>query len=227
MKVRELFPELYRVVKEKHERVGLTGDGHNFWHAVRVAQCALDIAETPEVGRLAAAAGLCYNAGRILNKEFVVGDFPTPRDSIISKRVENCLRQESRLAGQEYSVIVEAVLLHNRQNWEQAGKPVAITLADADRIVNLEADVVIRNGQFHHSLPAVDPVHFLSDPAASYRDPRSVLFDISLSLDWMEPGGPVCIRLPKAWGRAKPRAEFLRLYLDTVLRQWEQAGMVP
>lgn len=226
MKVWELFPELYRVVKEEHERVGLIGDGHDFWHAVRVAQCAIKIAETPEVGRLAAAAGLCHNADYILRLKNPRW-WSNPAPDLITLCVQNWLQQEPRIRDEEYLQIADAVVLHDRQNKYQVGKPVVITLADADRVVNLEADVIIRCGQYYSNLPAVDPVHWLDDPEATYRKPKSVLRDIAYALDWVERGGPVSIRLPKAWGPAISRATFLRSYLETVRRQWKEAGFLP
>ncbi len=223
----EIYPALTDAVKQAHSRFGLTGSGHDFDHALRVAQIALEISDDTHAGNLAAAAGLCHNADRMFQLKSGIHKKAIGQQEI-DALVGSWLRMEPKLSAQDRAIVVEAVLRHEQLNDEGGlDGPVLVALKDADRLVNLELDVVIRAGQFQPHLPAVDATHLLENPQATFFVPGSVLRNIAYCLLWPRPDGPEAIRLPRARKIAKTKAKLLQRYLDDVLRQRKEAGLVP
>ncbi len=217
-----MFPELAEEIRKTHLAEGLTGGGHDFEHAARVGQYALVIAPAPAIGRVAGVAGLCHNADRVLQHRFSVGRRDVPKEKM--EELVGAWLELTDLGKEERALVVDAVLKHDGRN-SPLDSPVLMALMDADRLVNVELDLVIRCGQFQPDLPAVDFVHFLSDPEANYRNPKSVLRDISHSLEWEN--GPFCLRSPKAIGMGKQRFQALRGYLNTLEAQLRESGLIP
>ena len=225
MKVIELFPDLWRAVFLHHVRTGVTGNGHDAFHAARVGQYAFEIAETPDVARLAAIAGLCHNADRILQYQLKVGRKDVAVD-LVRDLVDEWLNHTD-LSNDEKSVVVNAVLNHSLPNGI-GDDQVLIALKDADRLTNLEPDVIMRAAQFCSDFPVVDPVHWLSDPNATFREPKSVVKDLANNSEWGNFSDPKFgIRLPKAQFRAKEFADYLCDYLERVKKCWVDAGLLP
>lgn len=230
----DTFPSLTRAVKRSHdEQQTKTGFemfyGHDFDHALRVADYAMKIVEDPRVGALAGAAGLCHNADRILQIQAGVGAYGEIDDNLVTKYVNEWLDAEpvGTFSLQERNTILQSVLSHSKPNDITDGD-VLIALKDADRLTNIDSDILIREGQYHgDALKVVDPFKLLSDPNATYRNSGSVLRHIQEFLDWEKEGGFVGIRLPKARIIAQPRFDFLRLYLKTVIDQRKEAGLIP
>ncbi len=230
-----MYPHLVSAIHITHsETIQETGEAmfycHDFDHAVRVADRAMAIAEDAHAGRLAAVAALCHNADRILQKVGNLGPFGKVSDDEVAKLVRKWLNEEPAGSFQAYEVefIIDAVLHHSERNSDN-DSPVLICLKDADRTVNIEADVIIRKGQyFGDKLPVVDPVHLISDPKATFTRPgsllRSLMFDI---VDFQRTGGVASLRLPKARGIAASRFQFLEIFVATVLKQREEAGFIP
>ncbi len=226
MNIWQMFPKLTERVWRDHTEEGMLDGHHDPEHAVRVGQMALEIAEGPAVGRLAGAAGLVHNADRILQKKLGIGRRDAPRVAVANLVMEQ-LRAESGVFGPaDVAAIVDAVLKHDGKN-NNDGNPVLVALQDADRLVNSEPDLLLRAGQFYHDLPAVDPVHLDRDPAATYRDPRSVLRDVAEVIDWLTPGTPVYVRLPKARELARERRKFLRYFIGELVAIRGQTGFYP
>lgn len=205
-KAHELFPGLAKRVREAHEERGLISS-HGVDHDLRAANYALMIAPDARTARLAAAAGLCHSA-----------------DHMVEKLVRELLQGD--LTEDERDEVVLAVLRHESVNSE-SDTPVEVTLKDADRLANLDADVIARSGQFHPDLLVVDPIHLENDPEATYHDPRSLLWDVANCVSWTEETGPYVLRLPKARALGASRAAFLRFYISTIHAQREEAGLIP
>ncbi len=152
-----------------------------------------------------------------------------PNDEV-RKVIAGWLKAELRFSNQREAAslvteITEAVLNHNGKN-DSSDSPVLVALMDADRLVNIELDLVIRCGQFQPDLPAVDFVHLLNDPTANYRNPKSVFRDIFHSLEW-ETDLRFALRTSKAIEMGKPRFAALRFYLETLEGQIKESGLVP
>ncbi len=235
MRIWELLPNLFQAVRRDHEEVNLVGH-HDFVHAARVGEIAYQIAldEYHEaIAMLAGAAGLCHNADRILQKKFGVGRREMPKNKV-AEIVRSQLATEKSWNGtrgsvtekQEIGMIVDAVLGHDGKNSPDDSQ-VLIALMDADRVVNLGLDNIIRSGQLHHDLPAVDYKNWLSDPEANYRNPRSALYDIACSLEWVDPSKPVCVRTRLGKKLAEERAGAYRQFVETLRLQLQGEGIIP
>lgn len=233
-RVWDLYPALTAAVKKTHdaemERLKCRSfHCHDFDHALRVGDRAMEIAEDKRVGQLAAVAGLCHNADRILQKSDGSGPFGKVEDHRIVEMCSNWLNTESLEAftAAERDTIFEAVLRHSRPNGAD-DHPVTIALMDADRTVNIELDVVIRSGQYFGDMyPVIDPVHFVYDPEASFKNPRCILRSEIEKFDWAEEGGFVGLRLPKARKLAESRFTLLQEFLQNIIRQRMESGLHP
>lgn len=224
MKVYELLPLLAKQVKDAHEKYGLTASGHDFDHDLRVAAYALMVAPDERIGRLAAAAGFCHSADRILRK--ALEHSLEPEKEVDIERLVRSWLEVTDFTGEERDEVVSAVLHHEGANKEN-DTPVQVCLKDADRLANLDADVIIRSGQFQPHLLAVDPVNLERDSKATYRDPRSVLWDVNNCVSWMKESGPYILRLPKARELGASRAAFLQVFIATIRAQRSEIGLVP
>ncbi len=235
-KIWEVFPRLAAAVRNTHLEVGMTGSGHDFEHAARVGQCAFLVAEdehTYSYNKLAGAAGLCHNADRILQKRLGIDRRKDVPEEEIRKLVVGWLENEHMFGERDRDFyyarfqesVINAVLKHGGEN-NESDSPVLIALMDADRLVNVELDLVIRCSQFQPDLPAVDFARLLNDPTATYRDPKSVLRDIVSSLEW-ETDPRFALRTPKAIEMGKARFAALHFFMDTLLGQINESGLIP
>ncbi len=240
MKIWEVFPRLTERIWQDHAEAGMLGGHHDPDHAVRVGQMAMEIAEDEHVGLLACAAGLCHNAGRILQKRLGIGRRDVPKDQI-RKFVQAWLNEEYFfLVGEappgsahedmeiwsKNNRVIDAVLKHDGENSDD-DDPVLVTLMDADRLVNAEPDLIIRSAQLYHDLPAIDPINFGQDPQATYRDPRSVLRDVMETIVWLTPGTDFYVRLPKAREIAAERKAFFDDFAAQLLKCRAATGFYP
>lgn len=221
----ELFPTVAVQVWKKHKEVSLRGH-HDWIHAFRVGEVARLIAleEWPNwPSFLAGLAGLSHNADRILQKEMGLGRREVPPKAVAAL-ITKWIWIE--LPSRDVEHIVEAVLKHNGKNSPDDSK-ILIALMDADRVVNLDVDLFPRSGQFYHDLPVVDYRHFLGDPKATYRNPKSVLRDIAYSLDWADPKSPVCVRTRLGKKMAEERVKVFRTFFEALEVQLAEEGMRP
>jgi len=234
MKTWERYPNLARAVKKKHDEVGQefgvqAFHCHDFFHAFRVSNWAERIAPDPETARKAGVAGLLHNDDRIMQVEEGLGFADKVRLDYRADMMNDWLDAEpaGTFLPEERAEIIDAVLKHSNRNGADDSL-VLITLMDADRLVNLEADCIIRNGQyFGNALQVVDPVHLLDDPKANFRDPRSILRTMPERFDWEKEGGFVGLRLPKAREFAKRRFAFWLLFIEETIEQIKESGAVP
>lgn len=221
----QMFPELWKAVYLRHAKSGILSGGHDSFHAARVGQYALEVAETDEVSRLAGVAGLCHNADRILQHDLKVGRKGVPEEMV--RELVNEWLDCTDLSEGERGMVISAVLLHSLPN-DPGDNPVLVALKDADRLANLEPDVIMRAAQFYPDYPVVDPAHWLSDPASTFREPKSVAKDLANNAEWGNFGDPKFgIRLPKAQLRATEFTNFLLDYLERVRKCWVDAGLLP
>ena len=233
----EELPNLFAAVRKSHEEIGLMGH-HDFVHAARVGEIAWQIAADEQYGKIPAllsgAAGLCHNANHVVQKKLGVGRREVPKEEV-EKLIHSWLLAdyefrpsppEGEVAESRRNLVANVVLAHDRHN-SKYDNPVLIALMDADRVVNLDCDLFPRSGQFYHDLPVVDYKNFLDDPEATYRSPKTVLKDISYSLEWADSGTPVCVRTRLGKKLANERATTFRIFFRILNSQFEQEGISP
>lgn len=227
----EMYPNLTRAIKKSHDDMPTPMlYCHDFDHAIRVADRGMVIAPDEETGRLAAVAGLCHNADRILQKQANSGRDGKVADELVTAMVNEWLDTEpvDIFLEEERKLILDAVLNHWKRN-SPDDSLVLMTLQDADRTVNIEADCIIRRGGYWgDDLRVVDPVHLLNDPNANFKNPGSVLWTMKdEEACFMATEGVANLRLPKAREIAKSRFAFYRVFLEAVIKQRGEAGLIP
>lgn len=220
----EVFPKVTQRIDQSHSRVGLHGH-HDIAHAKRVGEVARMVAmdewDDEHLSHLAGLAGLTHNSDRVLQKERGMGRRDVPAQDVQALIWEWLA---DAVPDSEKTGITDAVLRHDGLNSEDDSN-IQIALQDADRIISLDADLMIRSGQYYHDLPAVDYVHFLGDPNASYRAPGTVLRDIAYSLDWIDPKSSVCIRTRLGKIMGESRARIFRTFFDALANQLTEEGL--
>ncbi len=226
MRIWEQFPGVFLAVKQDHNEVGLVSH-HDFVHAARVGEIAYQIAlnewGNERMAQLAGISGLCHNSDRIIQAKLNL-ERKDPSPAEVSSLIFSQLGTDFTLA--ERDLIIEAVLKHEDLN-SINDSPILISLMDADRVVNLDIDLFPRSGQYYSDLPVVDYLHFLNDPKATYRDPKTVLRDIAYSLDWVNPNSAVCIRTVLGQRMALRRTEIFRVFFEALKSQLEEEGVKP
>lgn len=224
MLVLKEFPRLVEAVRKNHAEFAAKIVHHDFDHALQVAQVALKIAGDPKTARLAAVAALCHNADRILEER---------ADGIVKKAgpiaIENLARSwlgvESTFSEEDKRSIVEALVEHSKPNSDKDSN-VIVTLKDADRIVNLGLDVIVRGAQ-HHNCSAIDPWLLLNDERGNHAQRQSIVKVLQDCLEWASDDPRFGVRLPKSKEMARVRAKALQQYINTVIAQRKELGLVP
>lgn len=219
----EIYPELVIAIKKSHDAYDLKGH-HDIYHALRVGDIAYRIAyetwDCVQTPRLSGIAGLCHNADRILSASDA-----TPSDEDVSRLIHLWLGETS-LNWADRKIVVSAVLAHDQKN-DPRDSNVLVALKDADRIVNLDLDVLMRAGQFRPTLPTVDYAHFIDSPTASFKNPESVIRSMAYVLEWTDPTTDVCIRTEAGLAMARTRSERIRNYLNDLKKQLQSEGVFP
>jgi HD superfamily phosphohydrolase YqeK len=226
----EIYPKLTQIMYQVHE--GMELNPHNWDHTFRVAQHALNIAESDEVGRLAGAAGLCHGADRILEYQNHTG----PATSSVSKvpwedslmLLETWLGKSGEFNRNEQTRIIVAIRYHSGPNRENSD-PVLDVLQAADRITCSDIGELILTGRFMANLPAYDPIHLMHDASAHpFKNPKSAYRNMLLRFEWADPNDKnFGVRPPKAQALMKERAADLLAFDLAMKRNREQAGMWP
>lgn len=214
-KLLSIFHDLVEMVRQDHHnKKALLGSGHSFEHALMVGQYCLQIEEDPLAKQLAWIAALCHNTDRL---------FPEYDSYVVSIRVSRYL-SETNLTSKQRALIIEAVLRHS-QRPVLSDNLITVVLMDADKLANLGCQAIIRSGQFRHNLPVID-LRYLSErpPGTSFTAPGSVYWDLLGHLEWGEPGW---LRTPKAIELAKPLIKEHRDFLEGLVKQYQDTGLLP
>ena len=211
-KIWEIYSQTAGLVKQAHLDAKLFGH-HDWVHVFRVGQLAMEIYnhewKNAGLASYAGVAGLCHSADRVLQAK---------KESSEEADIRRLLEQWITLTNPQGEDIINAILRHSNVN-DDADSRFQIALMDADRCVNMSLDLVIRSGQHFPNLPPVDYVHWTKNPNATYRDPKSVLYDINCALDWIDPQSAVCCRTELGKKIASERALNLRSYIDLMHEQ--------
>lgn len=202
------FSKLTDKILADHVAKGAIGGGHDFLHALMVAQYAKIIAENEQTGTIAWVAGLCHNTDRLFPGEVEV-------------RLDSYLKNGTNFSSGVRKSIIEAILGHSKRNSPNDSE-LTIILMDADRLANIGPNILIRSGQFYHQLPAYDPRYIVKpNPKATYKKPLTSLDDIKFCLEWEE-----WLRMPKAKKLAKPYFKLLRTVIKTFEYQLEEVNLL-
>ncbi len=223
MRIWEQFPRLVLVTRLAHEKYAADIVHHDFDHALQVALVAVEVAEEPETSRLAGAAGLCHNADRML-EERTDGKVKKAEPAAIERLIREWLAVEP-FSEEEKWHIVEAVLEHSKPNNDK-DSPTTVALKDADRIICLGLDVVVRGAQ-DHNCPTVDPWLLYDDTRGKYGRRESIVKVLQECLEWASDDRLFGVRLPKSKVLAKERAGAIQWYVDTAIAQRQKLGLVP
>ncbi len=208
--------ELFNLVKGDHKkqsRLGYSGLGHDFIHALTVANYALLIAPDFAVGEKAWVAGLCHNTDRI---------FPKYLKEELEEHILKYLNV-TNFSKEDKEEILEAILNHDQEN-DEKGSIVKTTLQDSDRLANLGLAFFIRAGQHRFDKLVFDPKFVQKiDKSNSYKDPKTVLHDIQSALEWdpedKEKDPRFCLRLSKAIELGRPLFKYTREGLNLLYKQ--------
>ncbi len=212
--MRDHFPAFWNIVESDHIEHQMFNRGHDFLHAVIVAQYGFLIADSDNVGRLAWFAGMLHNLDRMLGRE---------NRSKIAAGAEDRLNRTD-LTSLEKSWIIEAVLKHGQLN-DPSDNPVTITLKDADRLGNIGPAFLSRSTQHMTSIlgghVVLDP-RFVDEKASTeYGKNPTAMDDLQACLEW-EP----MLRLDKAREIGQPYFKFLQLMLVTEGARLNETGII-
>lgn len=205
------FPRLVEAVKRDYKEVDALYNGpHSFIHALMVAQYGWLITEEENIGVAAWVAGLCHDLHRHYKNQIEV-----------EKKLDHYLTLTA-LAESVKQMIRQAVLSHDNKQRDPADNPVTVALKDADCLGNIGPAHWPRAGQFRPNIQVFDPIYFLGDPKATFKDPRSICRDILHTLEWED-----WLRLPKAKQIGKPYFDACRWFLKTIEKQHADLGLFP
>lgn len=207
------FPDLTEKIKQDHIAQKVFGGGHDFYHALTVAQYASLISETEHVGILSWVAGMCHNTDRMFPKEEVRGRI---LEYLESADIIDAFNDR------EKTLVLEAVLDHGKRN-DLKDNPVTVALKDADRLGNVGQLHWLRSAQFRPHIVAVDPRFILeTDSEATFKDPRTIVHDIKETLVWES-----WLRLPKARALGKPMFEASRRFIEDIAASYQEIDLYP
>ena len=225
LQIWDRYPRLFGAIQRAHEERKIQ-QGHNFEHAFAVAQRAREFCECPFWIDNAWLAGTSHNADRMLQGDLGIdrrGDVPAEK---IERLVRSWLDLESRINEDDKAWVVRAVLDHGKPN-DDDDSAVTVALKDADRVVNARIDIVLRSAQWQHDLPLIDPVLLLDDKRGRYNGRLTVVADLFDCLDWGSENPRLCVRTPKARKMIKSRVDDLRRFLEMLVEQRREEGLVP
>lgn len=212
----ERFAKLFSGVKDFHlemERQRKGNQGHGIDHDVLVAGYVILIqGKKTRVTEMAWVAAMIHSIDRLAGVE---------TESILKRLLG--LLPVGYFTEIEIGTILQAVREHSGPNREQDSE-VKIVLQDADRLANIGACLIIRSGQLYPHIPAVEVQYLSGNPESTFRQPRSCRDDIAFSLEW-ESGAKFGLRTHTAKLLGKPYFDFLRLFLATIKRQYEETGL--
>lgn len=209
---RDEFRPLYDAVKRAHHASPHKHRGHGIDHDVTVAQMAAYLSDTPGLARTGWVAGLIHSADRVVGKEA----FPSKLREYLSELPKECFTPA------EIEEIYLAALEHDKKIAPHQ-TPTQAVLQDADKLVNMQSMVVIRSGQFHPDMTALEFDHLTKmNPQSTYHLPKSVFDALRiLPLEY-----PDMLVTPKAKELSRVYGVRLERYAEHVFEDHEMLGLV-
>lgn len=184
----------------------------------------------PKENGNATLAAFCHNADRVVQVQLGVGRRDVPEESVrllISEWLSH-----TPISDAQRNRVTHAVMGHC--NKTLSGEDLVVTaLRDADRLANIQPDVIVRSAQHYPEYPAVHPIYLAKrTPEGTYFEPGSVFADLNYMATKWDPDHPehdpdYCVVLPKARELARPHFEYLRDYIARGIEARRQVGLVP
>ncbi len=228
MRIWDYWSAVAERVRQRHVSAGMEGGAHDFTHAKRVAEMARQAAEEEwgdaRLAQLCGLAGLVHNADRILQAEMHLGRSAHVPSDAVSAMVLGWI--DSVVTVEEFALIMDAVLKHNLKNGPDDSR-VLIALQTGDKVVNTDPDVLIRCGQHHPDLPAVDWDYFpATRPGTSYKDPRSVIRNLQFALEWGNPTSGFNVRTALGIREIGKNISLMQMVFDQLQERLVRQGIL-
>lgn len=206
------FTVLYAAVKDLHARSLHQHRGHGLDHDAAVAQMAALIAPTPRLSDIGWVAGLMHSTDRLVAADAYTTHLRAYLD----------LLPANEFSKEEIEEIYIAVLEHD-QKVPLHRTPTQEVLQDADKLVNMQATLLIRAGQFHTDIPTVE-LSYLEEvnPASTYHAPKNVLDNARI----IATEYPELLHTPKAKELASVYMKRLQEYEQQILEDHQLLGLV-
>jgi HD superfamily phosphodiesterase len=203
---RNRFMSLYTEVKMSHLSSPRAHHGHGLDHDVTVAMLAVNIAPDSRTADKAFVAALLHSTDRLMVESNKMAEETHMRVCL------SCL-PDGTFSMDEIKEIVQAALRHSELNRDDQSLTQQV-LMDADRLANMMPSVIIRSGQFRPEIPPFEfrYLNWKINPDSTYRDPKSVLDDLRITLREYMPQ----FRIEKAKLIAARYAAFLVSFIMAV-----------
>ncbi len=228
------YAALCAAVLASHVLEGMEGGHHPFDHSLRVAEMGVRIlpdGTADEVADIVFMAGMCHGADRVVEEMLgpdAAGEVQSD-EGLTRSTIEGWLRAMPDLDAAKRAEVVEVVMNHRGKN--KPDEPLThVALRDADKLVNVAPDIVVRASKF--PIPAVDCVHFLEAPDATYSKPGCVCRDLwYMATRWdfehalYDPNYGIV--LPKAREIGRRYFPFLRAYVEAVIGDRHAMDLAP
>lgn len=221
------YSDLVSLVRADHKKAGfLFGTGHDFSHALMVAQYSLKLTATCTQKlsqKLVWIACILHNTDRL---------YPEWNDQQLTQKLLLYLDTVPLISNLEKDLIVEAVLRHSEKPLP-GDNPITVILMDSDKLGIIGPQMHIQAAQFRPQLPPINFAYLEQyPPGCDYKNPGSVFRDLISALEWeggFEHKGQKYpwIRTEKARELAQPLFKKLRSYLSDLLKQYEEVGLLP
>lgn len=219
----KLLPRLLAAIKTDCVATGAMRSAHDLTHDLIVAHYCQRFQRFSRHSRymirLAVAAALCHSTDR---------RHPDETEGARTDRLTGYLLTES-FDFIECLLVTNVVLKHHEPNRDEDDE-FLILLKDADRVANLGLIAALRSAMHYHALPVADPRFIaVSDPAATYKCPWTILHDVRCALEWDPREGKTayCLRLPEAIAYATPWFDWLKLGISLEAGRVQECGLEP
>ena len=209
---RKKFAALYDAVKNMHETSPHQHRGHGLDHDVAVAQMAALIAPTPRIADSGWVAALIHSTDRLVEAN----------EYAIQLRKYLDLLPANFFSDKEIEDVYLAVFEHDEKSPTHRC-PTQEVLQDADKLINMQATVFIRAGQFRFDIPTVELAHLEKiNPASTYHAPKSVMDGLKI----MTSEYPELIYTQKGKELASRYVERLRDYEQQILEDYRLLNLI-
>lgn len=216
LEMKDTYGIFYEAFVQMHKDLVANGGGHaghGVDHDLMVASYCLIIAEDEKVSKMAWVAGLLHSIDRF---------FGVMSEVMINFMLNIVSNDFDEL---ELAEIKTAILRHDKPN-ALDDSLTQIILQDADRLANLGPIALIRSGQCHPTLPAIEleATGVGWAKGSTYKIPLSCKDELLGHLEW-ETGPRFGLRTEKAKKIGKKYFDFLREFFELTNKQFIETGL--
>lgn len=207
------FTELYASVKEAHGRSPRQHYGHGFDHDVAVAQMAALIAPSEKIADMGWVAGIIHSTDHLVG---AMSECAAALRDVLTKIPAGLFTQD------EIEEIYLAALEHG-EKIPAHNSPTQEVLQDADKLVNMQAMLLVRVGQFRSGMPALELAYLDTiNPESTYHTPKSVFDSIRIVASEY----PSLLHTEKGKKLASVYVQRLQAYERHILEDYRLLGLV-